>query len=96
MSVRLYIVSYDIASPKRWRHVQKAVRRLCRRGQLSVFICRGTAARIARLETELRLLMHPVDDRLMVIDLGPAETAAAKLKAFNSLTDISDLGGIVL
>jgi CRISPR-associated protein Cas2 len=96
MSVRLYLVAYDISSPQRWRRVQKAVRRLCRRSQLSVFVCRGTPARLARLESELKRAMHPQDDRLMVLDLGPAETAAAKLKAINSISDIADLGGIVL
>ncbi len=96
MSVRLYLIAYDISSPKRWRHVQKAVRRLCRRGQLSVFVCRGTASRIERLERELKRVMHPVEDRLMVVDLGPAETAAAKLRDINSLTDLSELGGVVL
>lgn len=95
-TVHLYLVAYDISSPKRWRRVQKAVRRLCRRGQLSVFVCRGTPARIAQLENELRREMHPEDDRLMVLDLGPADTAAEKLKAVNPLTDISNLGGIVL
>ena len=96
MNVRLYIVAYDIASPKRWRHVQKAIRRLCRRHQLSVFICRGTEARITRLETELRNLMDPVADRLMVVDLGPAATAVAKLKDINSINDLAELEGTVL
>lgn len=94
--IRLFLVAYDISSPKRWRRVQKAIRRLCRREQLSVFACRGTAARVARLERELRRLMHPVDDRLMVLDLGPAETAGPKLKLINPLTTMSDLEGLVL
>lgn len=96
MSVRLYLIAYDIASPKRWRRVQKAVRKLCRRSQLSVFVCRGTAARLARLEDELKREMNADDDRLMVLDLGPADTAAPKLKAINSISDIADLGGKIL
>lgn len=96
MSVRLYLVSYDIASPRRWRRVQKLVRRLCRRSQLSVLVCRGTPARLARLEAALRREMHAAEDRLMIVDLGPADTAAQKLKAINSIADLTDLGGIVL
>jgi CRISPR-associated protein Cas2 len=96
MNVRLFLVAYDISSPKRWRRVQKAMRRLCQREQLSVFVCRGTAARIARLEKELRRIMHPEDDRLMVLDLGPAETAGAKLKSLNPLTTMAELKGVVL
>ncbi len=96
MSVRLYVVAYDIASPKRWRRVQKLIRRLCRRSQLSVLVCRGTPGRLARLEAELKRAMHPEEDRLMVLDLGPAVTAAAKLQSINSIADIADLGGKIL
>lgn len=96
MAVRLYVVAYDIASPKRWRRVQKLVRRLCRRSQLSVLVCRGTEARLARLESALKREMHPVEDRLMILDLGPAKTAAAKLQSINSIADLADLGGKVL
>ena len=96
ISVRLYLIAYDIKSPKRWRQVQKSVRRLCRRTQLSVFVCRGTPARLARLEATLKREMDAGEDRLLVLDLGPAEAAAAKLETINSIADITDLGGIVL
>jgi CRISPR-associated protein Cas2 len=96
MDVRLYLVAYDISSPKRWRRVQKAVRRLCRREQLSVFACRGTPARIARLERELRRVLHPQEDRLMVLDLGPAATAGDKLKLINPMTTMAELEGMLL
>jgi CRISPR-associated protein Cas2 len=96
MSARLYVVAYDVASPKRWRRVQKAVRRLCRRSQLSVFVCRGTPARLARLEGVLRRELDLAEDRLMILDLGPAASAAEKLKSINSITDLVELGGAVL
>lgn len=96
MSARLYLIAYDVGCPKRWRRVIKAVRRLCRRSQLSVFVCRATPARIQQLERELRRVLHPRDDRLMILDLGPAATAQAQLKSFNSLSDISDLGAVQL
>ena len=72
------------------------MRRLCRRSQLSVFVCRGTPARLARLEAALRREMDLAEDRLMVLDLGPAEAAAEKLKAINSISDLAELGGTVL
>lgn len=96
MSARLYLVAYDIACPRRWRAAVKAVRRLCRRGQLSVFVCRATPARIAVLEKELNRVMHPRDDRLIVLDLGPAHSAGAQLKAVNPLSDIRELGAVIL
>ena len=96
MSARLYLVAYDIASPKRWRRIQKTIRRLCQRCQLSVFVCRATPARIARLERDLRGTLHPQEDRLMILDLGPAHSAAAQLRAHNAMTEIIDLEGLVL
>jgi CRISPR-associated protein Cas2 len=96
MSARLYVVAYDVASPKRWRRVQKAIRRLCRRSQLSVFVCRGTPARLARLEGTLRRELDLAEDRLMILDLGPADSAAEKLKSINSIADLVELGGAVL
>jgi CRISPR-associated protein Cas2 len=96
MSARLYVVAYDVASPKRWRRVQKAVRRLCRRSQLSVFVCRGTQARLAKLERLLRQELDLAEDRLMILDLGPADSAAEKLKSINSITDLVELEGAVL
>lgn len=72
MNERLYLVGYDIASPRRWRRVVKAVRRVGERRQLSVFVCRMTARRKEKLERELRALIDPDQDRLMVLDLGPA------------------------
>jgi CRISPR-associated protein Cas2 len=96
MSARLYVVAYDVASPKRWRRVQKAIRRLCRRSQLSVFVCRGTPARLARLEGTLRRELDLAEDRLMILDLGPVGSAAEKLKSINSITDLVELGGAVL
>jgi CRISPR-associated protein Cas2 len=93
---RLYLVTYDIASPQRWRRAQKIVKGICRRGQLSVFVCRATPTRIARLENDLRHVLHTRDDRLMVLDLGVAATAAHKVSAMNPITDLAELGAAIL
>ena len=81
--VRLYLVSYDVACPRRWRHVVKAVRRIGERSQLSVFICRATPARMARLERQLKNIMNAMEDRLLILDLGPANSPNSALKAIN-------------
>jgi CRISPR-associated protein Cas2 len=95
-NARLYLVAYDISNARRWRRVQKIVKAICRRGQLSVFVCRATPARIARLEAELARVLHSRDDRLMVLDLGPAHSSASKLKAMNPITDIAELGAAII
>jgi hypothetical protein len=40
--------------------------------------------------------MDLTEDRLLVLDLGPAATAAEKLKEINSITDLATLEGTVL
>jgi CRISPR-associated protein Cas2 len=93
---RLFLLAYDISSPKRWRRVQRIIKRSCQRSQLSVFLCRSTLARMERMESELRQVMHPRDDRLMIVDLGIAHQADKRVTASNPLSDIAQLGAIVL
>ena len=93
---RLYVVAYDISCPRRWRRVQKIVKSICRRGQLSVFVCRATPARIEKLDRDLRDILHRSDDRLLIVDLGLAHTAEAQVKAINPIADIADLKAAVL
>lgn len=82
---RLYLIAYDVASPKRWRRVVKAVKKLGRRAQLSVFVCRATPRRIRRLEEQLRRILNASEDRLMIIDLGlpTGDDIVARLNALN-------------
>ncbi len=96
MQARLYLVTYDISCPKRWRRVQKVIKGICQRSQLSVFVCRASAPRISRLEREMRRIMHHRDDRLMILDLGPAHVAAPQVKLMNPMTDIADLEAAIL
>lgn len=96
MNARLYLVTYDISCSKRWRRVQSTIKGLCKRSQLSVFVCRATEPRIKRLERELRLVLHARDDRLMILDLGPAHSAAPQVATLNSITDIAELGAAIL
>ncbi len=68
---RTYIVTYDIADPKRWRRVFKALHGFGEWLQLSVFQCRLTRRRRAELETRLREIIKTGDDHALVIDIGP-------------------------
>jgi CRISPR-associated protein Cas2 len=93
---RLYLVAYDIACPKRWRRIVKEVKSFCQRSQLSVFVCRASARRIDRLESTLRQIMDHDEDRLMILDMGPAAAAAEKVRVLNPISDIVDLEAAIL
>jgi len=87
---RLYLVAYDISSPKRWRRVFKALKRIGNRQQLSVFTIMASAARAKRLKTHLEDLIDPDTDYIMIVDLGPSETAHQRIDGSDS-TRISAL-----
>ncbi len=70
---RLYVVTYDIAEPKRWRQVFKTMKGYGQWLQLSVFQCRLTARRRAEMTARLENLIRPSDDHVLILDLGPAD-----------------------
>ena len=78
---RLYVVTYDIADPKRWRRVFKAMKGYGRWLQLSVFQCRLTARRRAEMTARLDILIRPTEDHVLILDLGPAEQVELRVES---------------
>lgn len=70
---RLFVVTYDISDPKRWRRVFRLMHGYGEWLQLSVFQCRLDRRRRAELETRLRELIRNGEDHVLLIDVGPAE-----------------------
>lgn len=75
----LYIISYDIADPRRWRQIFKLMHGYGDWLQLSVFQCRLTARRHAELIAFLDELILHDHDHVLVMDLGPAEAVKPKV-----------------
>ncbi len=69
----MYIVTYDIANNRRWRRVFKTMQGFGEWLQLSVFQCRLSRRRRAEMETQLRELVKAGEDRVRLIDVGPAD-----------------------
>jgi CRISPR-associated protein Cas2 len=68
-----YIVSYDIADPKRLRRVFKEMRNWGDHLQYSVFECQLNRTDLVRLRAELSGIIHHDDDQVIFVDLGPSE-----------------------
>ena len=68
-----YIVSYDIADPKRLRRVFKTMRAWGDHLQFSVFECQLTPLDLARLREQLAAIINHHEDQVLFVDLGPAE-----------------------
>lgn len=68
-----YIVSYDIADPKRLHLVFKLMRAWGDHLQFSVFECQLTQMDLVRLRASLIEIIHNKQDQVLFVDLGPAE-----------------------
>ena len=69
----LYIVTYDISEPKRWRKVFKLMKGYGHWLQLSVFQCILTDRRHAEMCTRLENLIQTKEDHVLILDMGSAD-----------------------
>ncbi|MFT4099638.1 MAG: CRISPR-associated endonuclease Cas2 [Burkholderiaceae bacterium] len=81
MSEHLYIVTYDIADPKRWRVVFKLMHGYGEWLQLSVFQCRLTRSRQIELVQRLDAALNGAEDHAMIVDVGPAEGVEPRVRS---------------
>ncbi len=79
MEERLYIVTYDIASPRRWRTIFKLMNGYGEWLQLSVFQCRLSRKRHAEMLAALDELIHHGEDHVLLLDLGVADRVSPRV-----------------
>lgn len=76
---RLFIVTYDIRCPKRWRKVFKLMNGYGEWLQLSVFQCRLGPRRRVELQFGLEALIRRSEDHVVIMDLGDADKVTPKV-----------------
>lgn len=74
-----YIVSYDIADPKRLRKVFRVCEDYGNHLQYSVFECELNEREKVELETKLKAVIHQDDDQVLFIALGPTESRGERV-----------------
>ena len=82
MARKRYLVGYDISEPKRLRNVHKA---MCGYGdplQYSVFVCDLDGVERWAMQHDLGAIIHHEEDRVLIVDLGPAYTRGAECITF--------------
>jgi CRISPR-associated protein Cas2 len=75
----LYLVTYDISNPKRWRAVYGLMHGYGKWLQLSVFQCRLSRRRHAEMLATLDQIIHHDQDHVLIMDLGIAESVAPRV-----------------
>ncbi|RME69710.1 MAG: CRISPR-associated endonuclease Cas2 [Verrucomicrobia bacterium] len=72
-----YLVSYDIADPRRLRRVARIVEGFGVRLQYSVFECALDDTRLARLKAALHPELNHEEDQVLFVSLGPSSGDAS-------------------
>lgn len=68
-----YIVTYDIADPKRLRRVFRVMRGYGDHVQLSVFRCELTETELVELRAALDEIIHHRKDQVLFVLIGPVD-----------------------
>lgn len=69
----VYLICYDIATPKRLRQVHKTMKGFGDPLQFSVFRCELTRLELHDLKERLWEILHAEEDRVMIARLGPID-----------------------
>ncbi len=93
---RLYIVTYDISDPRRWRRVFRLMQGYGRWLQLSVFQCRLSARRRAELARRLEAVIHSRDDHVLILDLGPADKVDPRVESLGKTVSAVTRSAVVI
>lgn len=72
-----FVVTYDVREPQRLRRVFRVMLGYGEHVQYSVFRCDLTARELLELKEKLSMIIHHWDDRLLFVDVGPADGRAA-------------------
>ncbi len=81
----LFVVTYDISNPRRWRRVFRIMEGYGDWLQLSVFQCRLGKTRAIELEAKLAEAMNQTEDHVLLLDLGPMEGVTPKVHSLGKL-----------
>jgi CRISPR-associated protein Cas2 len=86
MDEHLYIVTYDIGDPKRWRVVYSLMNGYGEWVQLSVFQCRLSRQRHAEMIATLDEVIDDAEDHVVIVDVGLAEKVEPRVVSLGKAT----------
>ncbi len=83
----LYIISYDIADPKRWRRIFRLMEGYGEWLQLSVFQARLSQRRHAELRVAIEGIIRQGEDHVLILELGPADAIRPAVESLGKTFD---------
>jgi CRISPR-associated protein Cas2 len=92
-----FVVSYDIADPKRLRKVYRLMRGWGDHIQLSVFRCELNARELVDLRSRLSVVINHAVDQVLFVDVGPVEgRGQTSIRAIGTLYTAPERRAIVV
>ena len=92
----LYIVTYDIASPGRWRKVFRIMEGFGEWVQLSVFQCRLSRRRQIELKLALDEVINHTEDHVIIIEVGPAAAIRPRIESLGKSFTVVERGPVIV
>lgn len=92
----LYIVTYDIAAPQRWRKVFRIMEGYGEWVQLSVFQCRLSRRRHIELKLALEEVINHAEDHVIIIEVGPAATIRPRIESLGKSFSVVARGPVIV
>jgi len=92
----IYIVSYDVSDPKRWRRLFKVMNGYGAWLQLSVFQCRLSGKRLAELRAACQEIVKAGEDHVLIMDLGPADRVEPRVESIGKPFSAVERGPIIV
>ena len=92
---RVYLVTYDIADPKRLHEVYTVLKGYGDHIQLSVFRCSLTPKQHAELRGVLAEAVNIHEDQVLLVDLGP-DGGAEAISSIGRTYSITKRGAVVV
>jgi CRISPR-associated protein Cas2 len=92
----LYIVAYDIASPRRWRRVFRIMEGYGEWVQLSVFQCRLSPRRRIELKLALEETINHAEDHVIILDLSPAAALRPRVKSLGKFFSVVERSPVIV
>ena len=86
MSEHVYLITYDIADPKRGRAIFQLMKGYGEWLQYSVFQCRLSAKKHAELLATLDEMIHHQQDHVLLLDLGTADAVSPHIVSLGKST----------
>jgi CRISPR-associated protein Cas2 len=92
----LYIVTYDIAAPRRWRRVFRIMEGYGEWVQLSVFQCRLTRRRQIELQQALDEVINHAEYHVIIIDVGLAAANRPRIESLGKPFSVIARGPVIV